>query len=169
MDHARVDLLDAEALERLYQRFERPLDVDLEDDVHVLHVAAVDLAEERVERDGLAIAARGQPCSPPLLGLALGHLLRAAHLEALAGRRHLVQAHHLDRRGRPGRADAVALVVGHRSDAAGGQSADHGVTLVEGAGLDQQRRHHPALSIAGRLDHDADRRPLGVCPGLAQV
>ena len=27
----------------------------------------------------------------------------------------------------------------------------------------------PALSIGGRLDHDADRRPLGVCPGLAQV
>ena len=98
--HLRV----LDLLELAEERLDRALDVALQDDVEVLHLAGLEIVVQRLERHAAARPLRELLAAEPLRAnvrevLRLALVLDDAH--ELAGCRRVVEAEHLDRLARP--------------------------------------------------------------------
>jgi hypothetical protein len=78
-----------------------------------------------------------------------------AGTELVARLGHRRQAEHLDRRGRTGGLDLLALVVDHRPDPAPGRAGHDRVADLELALVDEDRRDRAAALVEVGLEHDA--------------
>ena len=99
-----------------------------------------------------------------LARLLLAHLADHARLrlvvddlQRVAGVRNVVESGELHRRRRTGFLDALAALVGHRADAAGGRAGEERVADLQRAVLHEHRGHDAAADFLPRLEHDALR------------
>ena len=157
MDDGDADLIVlVELQERARERLDRTLYIGLDDDVEVLDVAFLDLVEEVVERDLLALDEVVALALDAGLGDGAG-LLLLEHGEDVAGFRHVIEAEDLDRYGRAGLLDVLAAVVDHGADLAVRRAADDRVADAQRAVLDEDRRDRAAALVELGLDDDAAR------------
>ena len=94
------------------------------------------------------------------LGHRSGDLLVGCDTELVAGFGHERQTEHLDRRGRTGRLDLLALVVDHRADLAPGRTGDDRVADLQFALVDEDGGDGATAVVEVGLEHDA-LRPTG--------
>ena len=124
MDDGDADLIVlVELEERARERLDRTLYIGLDDDVQVLDVAFLDLVEEVVERDFLALDEVVALALDAGLGNGAG-LLLLEHGKDVAGFRHIVEAEDLDWYGRTSLLDVLAAVVDHGANLAVRRAAD---------------------------------------------
>ena len=163
MDDAHANLVVGDLFKRRLDRFDRAHDVRFDDDVEILHLAGLDLAEEILERDlgdgrvGLALflfLAR--------LDKLAGKALVGNGVEVGAGLGHFAKARDLDRDAGTGGGELLALVAHHRAHTAHGCTGDDDIALMERTVLDQQRRDRAAALVKARLDHSAGGGAVGV-------
>ena len=157
MDDGDADLVVlVELQKRARERLDRALYIGLDDDVEVLDVAFLNLVEEVVERDLLALDEVVALALDASLGDGAG-LLLLEHGEDVASFRHVVEAEDLNRYGRAGLLDVLAAVVDHGADLAVRRAADDGVADAQRAVLDEDRRDRAAALVELGLDDDAAR------------
>ena len=163
VNDAHADFVVGDLFKRRLDRFDRAHDVRLDDEVEVLHLARLDLAEEIFERDlrdggvGLAL----------FLFLALLHKLAGKALvgdgvEVRAGLGHFAKTRDLHRHAGAGGRELLTLVAHHRAHAADGRAGDDDVALMERTVLDEERCDGAAALVEARLDHSAGRGAVGV-------
>ena len=119
-----LDLVALELLEALGERFERTLDVGLDDEVERRRLAGLDLVEDVLEADTLHV----DRCVPATCGHTLPVLAGLGHRSGLAlvggdhevvtGEGHVGETEHLRPASTAGFLDLLALVVDERPDTA---------------------------------------------------
>ena len=170
MDDPDPDLLVGQLLQRSLDRLGGALDVRLDDDIQVLHLAGLDLAEQVLQRDlAHIVVQRALLLMLALLHQLTGHALVGHSMEVIARAGHLAHADDLHGDGGAGISDLLALVVGHGADAAHGSAGDDHITLVQGAVLDQQGGNRTAALVQAGLDDRAVGRAVGVGPQLTHL
>ena len=163
VNDAHANFVVGDLFKRRLDRFDRAHDVRLDDEVEVLHLARLDLAEEIFERDlrdggvGLAL----------FLFLALLHELAGKALvgdgiEVRAGLGHFAKTRDLHRHAGAGGRELLTLVAHHRAHAADGRTGDDDVALMERTVLDEERCDGAAALVKARLDHSTGRGAVGV-------
>src|SRR6476620_1351161 len=165
VDDAQVDLLAHVDLEQgVLERLDRTRHITLEDEVEGVDLAGRESLVEVLEADALAGLGQGGltvGSLAPLGDLARGAVVRGDD-EGVAGPRDRGQTKHLDRAGRAGLADVLAVLVEHGTDAAVGAAGDDGVADPQGAGLHQHRRGRTAATVEVGLDGHAASVAVGV-------
>ena len=163
MDHPDPDLVVAQLLQAALHRLGGALDVGLDDDVQVLDLAGLDLAEQVLQADLLnGGVGLGLCLLLPLLHQLPGQTLVGHGVEGVARAGDLAETRDLHRHRGAGVCEAAALVVHHGPDTAHGGAGDDDVPLVEGAVLDQQSGHGAPALVQPGLDDGALGRPVGV-------
>ena len=165
-DTSSLGVAEVDVDQRVLERLDRTGHVALDDQVELLDLALLEGLVEVVQRDP---ATRRRELSVALARLATaGDLPRDAVLlddeEGVAGARHRGQTEHLDRTGRVGLVDRVAVLVEHRADATERVAGHDRVADVQRAALDEQRGDRTATAVEPGLDDDALRVLLGVGP-----
>ena len=168
VDDPHPDLLVAQLLQAGLHRLGGALDVSLDNDVQILDLTGLDLAEQVLKRDLL----HGSVGLGPLLRLPLLHQLPGQTLighgvEGAARSGHLAQTGDLHRHGGPGLGDAVALVVQHGPHAAHGGTGDDDVPGLQRTVLDQQGGHGAPALVQPGLHHGVGGRAGGFLPGAS--
>ncbi len=163
VQHLHVHLWCREALERVADGLDAALNIGLEHDVQLLHLAGADLAEQGVERDGALLAEGvGLAQAARNAGLRARVLLAGDDDDAVARGRHFLQPHDLDRRRGPRAVEPLAAVVEHRLHFAVGLADDDGVARAQRARLDEDGGHGAPAGVELGLDDDADGVAAGV-------
>ena len=161
--HAHLGVLDL--LELAEERLDRALDVALEDDVQVLHLAGLEVVVQRLERDAPPRALRELLAAEPLCAH-VRQMLRLALVlddaDELAGGGRMVEPEHLDGLARPRVLHLLAAVVVQRAHLAGRVACDRGVADPQRPAVHEHRRDRPAADVEPRLDDDARRVGAGV-------
>ena len=170
VDDPDPDLVVAELLQRGLHGLHGALDVGLDDDVQILHLTGLDLAEQILQRD---LGNRGVGLGAGLL-LALlhqlpGQLFVGHGVEGGAGGGSLGQAGDLHRHGGTGGCQLLALVAHHGPDAAHGSTGNDDVALLQGAVLHQQGGHGAPALVQPGLDNGALGGAVGVGLQLAHL
>ena len=98
-----------------------------------------------------------------------GRLLVGSDHEAVAGLGDVGQAEHLDRRGRTGLLDLLALVVDERPDTTPGRTGDERVADLERALLDEQVGDRAPADVEVGLEHDAAGPTVGRGPQVLEL
>ena len=152
---ARVDDVDAhlrvlDLLELAEERLDRALDVALQDDVQVLHLACLEVVVQRLERDAPARALRELLAAQPLRAH-VREVLRLALVlddaDELARSGWMVEAEHLDGLAGLRLRDLLAAVVVQRAHLAGRVACDRGVADAKRPAVDEHRRDRPATDV----------------------
>ena len=91
------------------------------------------------------------------------HLLVVYGVEDVACARDLGQTDDLDRNGRACLLDLLAVIVGHRADAADRGARDNGIACVQGAVLNEQGSDRAAALVELGLDDSAVRLAVRIC------
>src|SRR5690606_22503919 len=165
-DHPNRDLIGArvDLEEGLLKRLDRTRHVALDDEEQLFALALL---------QGLLPVVEGDPAAglgllgEPLAGLALlrdlaRHPVVLDHQEAVARAGHVGETQHLDRTGRLGFLDPVAVLVKHRADPAVGVTADDRVADARRAALDQHGGHGAPTAVQVGLDRQALGRHVRV-------
>ena len=119
MDDPDPDLLVGQLLQRSLDRLGGALDVRLNDDVQVLHLTGLDLAEQVLQRDlAHVVVQRALLLMLALLHQLAGHALVGHGVEVVTRAGHLAHADDLHGDGGTGLGDLLTLVVGHGADTA---------------------------------------------------
>ena len=170
VDDPDVDLLVAQLLQRDLDGLGGALNIGLDDDVQVLHLALLDLAEQVVQTDLLHRAVHGVLLLLlALLGQLAGHALVGDHIEVVTGLGHLGHTDDLHGHGGTGVLQLSAAEVGHGTDAAHGGAGDQDIALMQGAVLNQQGGHRAAALLQPGLDDRALGGAVGVGLQLAHL
>src|SRR5712692_2776618 len=162
VDDLQLHLVGRQPFERLRQRPDGTLDVGLQNEPQLLHLAGLDLLLQPLERDArrrltlrlVTIESHGRDL--PRLAL-----VRDDH-QHVAGGRHTRESLDLDGVGGPRGLDLLAGGVEQRAHAPGVGTDDDRIALLEGAVLDQRGGDRTAASVEPALDDDALRGPAGV-------
>lgn len=116
------------------------LNICLDDDVDVLHIALLDLTGQIVQRHGAGgIAFLLHPLLQSCLCDMTGLLVIVERLEHIAGDRDIVEADDLHRRGRQRLFDLTPAVIHHLAHTAVCRTDDQRVSGTQRSGLHQQR------------------------------
>ena len=163
MDDPHPDLLVGDLLQGGLHRLGGALHVGLDDDVQVLHLTGLDLAEQILQSDlaHVAVHAALLLCLA-LLGQLPGHALVGHSVEVIAGLRHFAHADDLHGDGGTGLGDLLALVVGHGADTAHSSAGNDHIALMQGTVLHQQGGHRAAALVQPGLDDSAMGGAVGV-------
>src|SRR6266536_2222605 len=168
-DHPQRHLIsgvraDVDLDQRVLERLDRTRHIALDDQVELLDLAGGESLVEVVERDPLA--AGRQSCVAlarlPPIGDLPGDAVLVDDEERVAGTGHRGQPQYLDGARRTGHLDEVAVLVVHRTHATMRVAGHDRVTDVQGAALDEQRRHRTAAAVEPCLDDDALSVLVGV-------
>ena len=170
VDDAHANLVVAKLLQRGFDSLHAALHVGLDDQVQVLHLTGLDLAEQILQRD---LGDRGVGLGL-FLGLALlhqlaGQLLVGHGVEGSAGGGGLAEAGDLHGDAGAGIGHALPLVAHHGADAAYGGAGDNDVALMQGTVLNQQGGHRAAALVQACLDDGALGGAVGVGLQLADL
>ena len=170
MDDTHPHLVVGELLQRCLHGLHAALHIGLDDEVQILHLACLDLAEQILQGH---LAHRGVG-SGLFLCLALlhqltGQLFVGHGVEGGAGGGSLRKTRNLHGHGGTGGGDLLALVADHGPDTAYGGAGDDNVALVQRAVLHQQRCHGAAALVQPRLDDRALGGAVGVGLQLAYL
>ena len=163
VDDTDTHLVVAELLQGCLHRLHAALNIGLDDQVQVLHLTGLDLAEQILQRD---LGDRGVGLGL-LLGLALlhqltGQLLIGHGIEGSPGSRSLAETGDLHRHRGPGGGDLLALVADHGPDTAHGGTGDDDIALLQRAVLHQQRGHGATALVQTGLDDRTLSGTVGV-------
>src|SRR5213593_4676337 len=162
VDDLQFHLVGRQAFERLRQRPDGALDVGLQNEPQLLHLARLDLLLQSLERDArrrltlrlVTLESHGRDL--PRLAL-----VRDGH-QHVAGGRHTRKALDLDGVGGPRGLDLLAGGVDQRAHAPGVGTDHDRIALLQGPVLDQRGGDRTAASVEPALDDDALGRPAGV-------
>ena len=171
MNDARRDFVSAELLERRGDRLDRALHIALDDKRKFLFPGLAELAHHLFER----AATSGADCLQiAQLAHAVGRQFTSAgfgvdHRELIACFRRAVEAEHLNRDRRSGRAHMLARIVDQGTHAAPGAAGDDDLPYPECAALHQNRAHRPASAFQLGLDDDALGRTVRIRPKLQNL
>ena len=169
VDHVHAHLGVLDLLKLAHERLDGALDVALEDDVELLHLAGLEVLVQRLEGDAPPGTLRELLAAEPL-GAHVREMLRLALVldgpDELARCGRMLEAEHLDRLARPGLLHLLAAVVVERANLPGRVSRDDGVADSERAAMHEHCGDRPTADVEPRLDDDAGG--LGACIG-AQV
>ena len=97
-----------------------------------------------------------------VLGDLAGAGLGVDHRDAVARLRRAVEPEDLDGNGGARLLDGGAGIADERADAAPLGTGDHDVARVQGAALDEHRRHGTTAAVEFRFDHGAFRLAVGI-------
>jgi hypothetical protein len=163
MHDAGADLLIADLLQRLDDRFRRTLHIRLDEDMKVLARTFLELRHHLLERS----AARGDATRLTPLALAIiGDLSGARFVldddELVARFRRRTQAQHFDRNRGTRILDLLALVVDEGAHPAPGGAGDEDIAQMQGAALHQDGRDRTAATIELGFDDDAGGLAIGI-------
>src|SRR5699024_6918226 len=140
-----------ELLQRGNDRADRALHVSLDDEVEVLDLALLNLAEELLQR-GAGVS--GQDLFSELgfsvFGDLPGDLVFLDDAEFVAGFRYVVEAEDFHRGSRSGLADGLSLVVGHQADFARAGAGDYALAALDRTVGYQQRGDRALVLIQSR-------------------
>ena len=156
VDDAHADLVVGDLLQRGLDRLDAALHVRLDDDVQVLHLARLDLAEEILQRDlGDRRVGLGLFLRLALLDQLARQALVGDGVEVRARARHLAEARDLHGNGRTRARELLALIVGHHTHTADRRARDDDIALMERTVLHEERRDGAAALVKARLDDGA--------------
>ena len=96
-------------------------------------------------------------------------MLRAQHIELVAGARNGIQPRHFDRSRGTRLFNFLVAVVVHASNAAECLATQDDITLPQRSVLDHQPGNRPAAFIAERFQTDSISGPIGVCGPFVEV
>ena len=170
VDDADAHLVVAELLQRGLHRLHTALYVGLDDQVQVLHLACLDLAEQILQRH---LGDRGVGLGL-FLGLALlhqltGQLFVGHGVKGSTGGGSLAEARDLHRYAGASLGHPLALVAHHGADAAHGGTGNDDIALMQRTVLHQQGRHGAAALVQTGLDNGALSGAVGVGLQLADL
>ena len=158
MDDIEIDFLALDLAEGVKQRFHGALDIGLDDELEERVLALGERVEDVLERGtlrgGKLLLALGFEA---LLGENLRFALALHDEEFIAGVGEAGEAEDLDRSGRRGLLDLLALVVDEGLYLAAVISADEGLADLEGAHADDDGGGGAAAGLDLRLDDGAAR------------
>ena len=167
MEHANPDLVGGKALRIGLNGLDRALDIGLDDQRELLLLLAADIGEHLLH--GPARGPRG-PCVALAANAELGDLAGAGfvldHAELIARGGRSVETEDFHRHRGAGRTDRRAGVVDDRPHPSPFAARDHDIAGLEGASLDQQRRHRAPAPLQLGFDHHTIRGALRVRPEL---
>ena len=163
VDHPDTDLLVGDLLQAGLYCLGGALNIGLDDDIEILHLTGLDLAEQILQADlldrriGLGL----------LLGLALlyqltGQTLVGHGVEGIACAGHFAQAGDLHRHRGTSLGEAAALVVHHGPDTAHGSTGNDNISLMESTILNQQSSHRATALVQTGLDDRTGGGTVGV-------
>ena len=163
VDDTDTNLIIGELFKGLADGFHRALNIALDDNGQLQHLAFADVLEEVIQGDLLV----------PLEFLLF--LLHAAFFHQLAGQLLILngiediarggdfgQTGDLHRAGGAGLLDLLALIVGHDTHTAHGGAGDNGLAGMQGTGLDEDGGHRAAAGIQLGFDNGALGHAVGV-------
>src|SRR5579875_752987 len=148
VEHAYGDLVRRQALDRVDDRLDRPLDVRLDHDRKLLRLTSSDLRAHLL--DGVARATRDANIAKLAL-TEFGHFPRT-HLvlddaERIAGERRAVEPQHLDGRRRTRGVQRAIAVIEKRTHASPLAAGDEDVANPESAALNKHRGDRAAAAL----------------------
>ena len=151
--HAHLGVLNL--LELAHERLDGALDVALQDDVEVVHLAVLEIRVQRLERDAPARALRELLAAEPLRAdvrqvLRVALVLDDAH--ELSRCRWMVEPEHLDRLARAGVQHLLSAVVVERAHLAGCIPCDGRISDAKRPAVHEHGRDRPAPDVEARLD-----------------
>ena len=163
VDDPDPDLLVGQLLQAGLHGLGRALHVGLDDDVQLLHLALLDGIEQVVERYLVEqLVALFLLLVLALLDQLARHLLVVYGVEDVACARNLGQTDDLDRNRRACLLDLLAVIVGHRADAANRGARDNGIACVQGAVLNEQGSDRAAALVETRFDNSTLCKTVGI-------
>ena len=146
----------------LLHGFHAALHVGLDDDVQVLHLALGDAREQIVQAHLGGVGTGGLHLVAALLGHLTAQVIVRHGEHFIARQGHFVEAGNFHRSGGPGALHALAPVVHHGADAAGGHARHDVVADLQGAVLEQ----HGGQGAAGLVQLGFDDNALGHAVGV---
>ena len=162
MQHADLDQIGRDLVDRADDRLDAALDVALDDHRIFLRLGLAQRVKHRREIGRRADGALGGDQPGAVGGDLLGPCLGVHHAERIAGARHPRQAEDFDRHRRQCGLDLDCLVVEQRAHLAPLGPNDEDVANLECATVDQHRRQRAAALVKPRLDDDALGGAVGV-------
>src|SRR5450830_2005994 len=154
-DNTHLHFVVTQAVQGAVQRFEGTTDVRFEDDVERLLLCLAHVLEDVFQLAGVSAS------QFDFAELALteqshftGFLLVRQHAHLVASVRGTVQAEDLDRDGRTGFLDLLAVLVEHGTYTAVVRTDQHHVALTQGAVLNQNGCNRATTFVETRLNHN---------------
>ena len=170
MDDAHTDFLVGHFLQRSLHSLSGALDVSLDDNVQVLHLTGLDLAEQILQGDLThGTAGRILQIVLALLHQFAGHALVSNGVEVVTGTGNLAHTDDLNRNGRTGLHQLLTAGAGHGTDTANGSAGNDHVTLLQGTVLHQQSGHRATALVQTGLDDGTVGSAVGVGLQLAHL
>ena len=164
VNNAHANLFVGQLLERGTNRLDRALNVCLDDDIQLLHLALLDGIEQVIERYLVEqLVALFLLLVLALLNQLTSHLLVIYGVKDVACTRNLSQTDDLDRNGRACGLNLLAVVVGHCANAADRGTRDNGIACMQGAVLYQKGCNRTAALIQLCLDNSTVCLTVRVC------
>ena len=170
VDDADADFLVGDLLQGGLHGFHAALHVGLDDQVQVLHLTGLDLAEQILQRDlGDGSVGLGLLLFLALLHQLTSQLFIADGVKHSTGGGSFAKTGDLHGNAGAGLGKTGALVADHGTDTTHGSAGDDDVALLQRTVLHQQRCHRAATLIKASLDNSTLCHAVGVGLQLAHL